>query len=163
MAKEKKVSVAEIAGIVKRLRREGKSIVTTNGVFDILHLGHITYLQKAKSLGNILIVGLNSDTSVKKIKGPNRPLNNENARASCLAALECVDYVVVFGEENPIKFLSQIRPSIHVKGGDYNGREKSMVERETIEKYGGKITLIEMVKGYSTTGLIGKIVKEYGK
>jgi rfaE bifunctional protein nucleotidyltransferase chain/domain len=159
----KVVSRAEIARLSSALRKEGKRIITTNGVFDILHIGHITYLQKARKLGDVLIVGINTDASVRKLKGPKRPLNNEKARALCLAALECVDYVVIFSEATPNELLSAIKPSIHVKGGDYKGRENHMVERPIVEGNGGKIVLIDMVKGFSTTGLIEKIIDVYGK
>ncbi|HLD86437.1 MAG TPA: D-glycero-beta-D-manno-heptose 1-phosphate adenylyltransferase [Candidatus Nanoarchaeia archaeon] len=161
MSKGKIIRRAEIAAICSRLRKQGKKIVSTNGVFDILHRGHVTYLQRAKALGDALIVGLNSDASVRRIKGPKRPINNEKARAQCLAALECVDYVVVFGENDPIKILDGIKPSIHVKGGDYNGKEGEILEKSVVERNGGKIVLIDMVKGYSTTKLIEKIVDAY--
>ena len=105
---------------VENLKNQNKKIVTTNGVFDILHIGHMRYLQEAKKLGDILIAAVNSDSSTKKIKGPKRPLNNENDRAEALAALECVDYVIIFNEENPMKILGIIKPNIHVKGGDYD-------------------------------------------
>ena len=148
----------EVGAIAESLRKGGRKIVTTNGVFDILHLGHITYLQKARELGDVLIVGVNSDASVKRIKGPKRPLNDELSRAACLASLECVDYVVVFNEDDPINLLSNIKPHIHVKGGDYKGKEDSIVEKGLVERDGGKIVLVEMVKGYSTSSLIRKII-----
>lgn len=151
----------EVGRISSNLRREGKEIVTTNGVFDILHLGHVTYLQQAKKLGDVLIVGLNSDRSVKAIKGDKRPLNDEQARAFCLAALECVDYVVIFGESDPCDLLDLIKPDIHVKGGDYKGKEDKILEKDIVESYGGKIELIDFVDGYSTTNLIQKIVDVY--
>src|SRR3989338_863897 len=106
---KKIINIKELKYIVEKLKKESKKIVTTNGVFDILHIGHIRYLQEAKKLGDILIVGVNSDSSTKKIKGPRRPLNNENDRAEALAALQCVDYLTIFSEENPIKFLEIIK------------------------------------------------------
>src|SRR3989344_7071562 len=118
--RQKIKKINELKKIVAELRAKGKKITTTNGVFDILHIGHIRYLQEAKKIGNILIVAINSDSSTKKIKGPKRPLNNENHRAEALAALECVDYVIIFNEENPMKILGIIKPNIHVKGGDYD-------------------------------------------
>ena len=163
MSKTKMISIKVLESLCQKLRKQGKKIVSTNGVFDILHLGHITYLQKARELGDVLIVGLNSDSSVRMIKGPKRPLNDELARASCLAALECVDYVVIFSDSNPIALLEKIKPNIHVKGGDYEGKEGKIVEKGIVEKNGGKIVLIDMVKGYSTTSLIEKIVDVYGK
>ncbi len=144
---------------VETLRKKNKKIVTTNGVFDILHIGHIRYLKEAKKLGDILIVAINSDSSTKKLKGPKRPLNNEKDRAEALAALECVDYVSVFNEENPIKILEMIKPNIHAKGGDYNISQ--IIEKDCIEKNKGKIVLIPKVEGYSTTDFIKKIIDVY--
>lgn len=149
----------ELKKIVENLKKQGRKIVTTNGVFDILHIGHIRYLQEAKKLGDILIVAVNSDNSVKKIKGPKRPLNNENDRAEALAALECVDYVTIFKEDNPIKLLEAIKPNIHVKGGDYNIGQ--ITEKGCVEKNKGKIVLIPKVGGYSTTGFIKRIIDAY--
>ncbi len=154
--------LGKIVSIAAKLRKKGKKIVTTNGVFDILHLGHVTYLESARKLGDVLIVGINSDASVRRIKGPKRPLNSKKARASCVAALECVDYVVVFGEDDPRKFLSAVKPAIHVKGGDYRGKMGKIIEKEIVEHNGGKIVLKQMVKGCSTSSLIEKIVKVYG-
>lgn len=162
-AQEKIRNVGEIGKIAGSLRKEGRKVITTNGVFDILHLGHITYLQKARGLGDVLIVGVNSDDSVKKIKGPGRPINGEKARALCVAALQCVDYVVIFGESDPITLLSAIKPNIHVKGGDYRGKEGAIVEKDIVENNGGKVVLIGMVDGYSTSSLIEKIIRVYGK
>ena len=145
--------------IAQKLKNQNKKIVTTNGVFDILHIGHIRYLQQAKKLGDALIVAVNSDSSVKKIKDPRRPLNNENDRAEALAALRCVDYVTIFSEENPIKILGVIKPNVHVKGGDY--KIEKIIEKEVVEKNNGKMVLIPEVKGYSTTDLIKKIAGLY--
>ena len=157
------VALSKVGALAAKLKKQGKKIVTTNGVFDIIHLGHVSYLQSARKLGDVLIVGLNSDASVKRLKGPKRPLNSGKARASCIAALECVDYVVVFGEDDPRKLLGMIKPSIHVKGGDYRGKMGKIIEKETVERNGGKIVLKQMIKGHSTTSLIEKIVKVYGK
>ncbi|MEK6949532.1 MAG: D-glycero-beta-D-manno-heptose 1-phosphate adenylyltransferase [Nanoarchaeota archaeon] len=154
---KKILSREELKKEVETLRKKNKKIITTNGVFDILHIGHIRYLQEAKKLGDILIVAVNSDSSVKKIKGPKRPLNNENDRAEALAALECVDYVSIFSEENPIKTFEIIKPNIHVKGGDY--KINQIIEKNIIEKNNGKIVLIPKVEGYSTTAFIEKIIK----
>jgi len=153
----------QISHLCEQLRNQGKKIVTTNGVFDLLHVGHVTYLENARALGDVLVVGINSDASVRRIKGPKRPLNEEHARACCIAALECVDFVIIFDEDTPVSFLEQARPTIHVKGGDYLGKEDRMVEKEIVASYGGRIELKGMVKGYSTTSLIEKIVKTYGK
>ena len=159
MEKEKIKSTDELKSIVEDLKKHNKKIVTTNGVFDILHIGHIRYLKGAKKLGDILIIAINSDNSVKKIKDPKRPLNNENDRAEAIASLEHVDYVTIFNEENPIKFLEEIKPEVHIKGGDYNINR--IIEKNVVEKNGGKIILIPEVKGYSTTDLIKKISKLY--
>ena len=129
--------------IVENLKKQNKIIVTTNGVFDILHIGHIRYLQEAKKLGDILIIAVNSDSSVKKNKGPKRPLNNENDRAEALAALECVDYVSIFSEETPLKILEIIKPNVHVKGGDY--KISQIIEKGIVEKNNGKIVLVPKV------------------
>lgn len=149
----------ELKKIVAELKAKGKKIVTTNGVFDILHIGHIRYLKEAKKLGNALIVAINSDSSTKKLKGPKRPLNNENDRAEALAALECVDFVTIFDEENPIKILEQIKPNVHVKGGDYNINQ--IIEKAAVEKNNGKVVLIPKVRGYSTTDFINKVIRFY--
>ena len=156
---EKIKSIDELGDIAAELKKQNKRIITTNGVFDILHIGHIRYLQEAKKLGDMLIVAVNSDTSVKKIKGPKRPLNNENDRAEALAALQCVDFVAIFNEENSIKFLEKIKPDVHVKGGDY--KIDKIIEKEVVERNYGKIILIPEVKGYSTTKFIKRIVKLY--
>lgn len=152
-------TINELEDISEKLRNQNKKIVTTNGVFDIIHIGHIRYLKEAKKLGDILIVAINSDPSTKKIKGPKRPLNNENDRAEALAALECVDYITIFNEENPIKVLKQIKPNIHVKGGDYNMNQ--IIEKATVEENKGKVKLIPEVEGYSTTDFINKIIEVY--
>ena len=159
MTNEKIKTISELKHISEELRNQNKKIVTTNGVFDILHIGHIRYLQEAKKLGDILIVAVNSDFSTKRIKGPKRPLNNEKDRVEALAALECVDYVAIFNEENPIKILEQIKPNIHVKGGDYDINQ--IIEKDTVEENKGKVVLIPKVKDYSTSNLINKIIKAY--
>jgi len=160
MPNKKIKTIKKLKSTVDALKKQNKKIVTTNGVFDILHIGHIRYLRAAKKLGDVLIVAVNSDSSVRKIKGPKRPLNNENDRAEALASLECVDYVTIFSENTPIKILGIIKPRIHVKGGDYNIDE--IVEKDIVEKNNGRIALMPKVKGYSTSELIRKIVKAYG-
>lgn len=147
-------SIKEIGGIVKELKQKGKKIVTCNGCFDILHAGHIKFLKEAKAQGDILIVGLNSDSSVKQNKGPKRPINNENDRAEVLAALEMVDYITIFNEKTPLKLLEVIKPNVHVNGEEYG---ENCIEAPTVKKYGGKIYLIKLKKGYSTTNLISRI------
>ena len=157
MSREKIKSMQELEMTLRNAKNDGKKTVTTNGIFDILHIGHIKYLQEAKKLGDLLIVALNSDVSTRKLKGNSRPINAENDRAEVVAALGCVDYVTIFNEDNPIKILSILKPSIHVKGGDYD--ISKIVEKDVVEKNGGKIVLIPMVKGYSTT----KIIERMGK
>ena len=139
------------------MKKPGKKIVFTNGCFDILHKGHVTYLQKAKKLGDILVVGLNSDASVRRLKGPGRPLNSERDRALVLSALDCVDRVVVFNEDTPEKLIHRIRPDVLVKGGDW--KKKDIAGAPFVESYGGKVRILPFVKGFSTTGLLAKIQK----
>jgi rfaE bifunctional protein nucleotidyltransferase chain/domain len=159
MSKNKIKTIEELKNIEKKKKKQNKKIVTTNGVFDILHIGHIRYLKEARKLGDILIVAINSDSSTKQIKGSKRPLNNEKDRAEALAALECVDYIAIFNEENPIKTLEKIKPNIHVKGGDY--KMDQIIEKSIVEKNKGKVVLIPEVKGYSTTDLINRIVESH--
>ena len=137
------------------LRAQGKTIVTTNGCFDILHVGHVRYLQKTKTFADILIVCLNSDVSVKKIKGPDRPVNCENDRAEILCALSCVDYVVLFDESSPEKLLCEIKPDVHTKGADYT--VETLPEAKAIMENGGRIEFISFVEGKSTTSIIEKM------
>lgn len=147
----KVVSRSSISDIIKRERSFNKKIVFTNGCFDILHKGHVTYLKKAKSLGDILILGLNSDDSVRRLKGPTRPVNSENDRAVVLEALECIDYIVIFDEDTPLNLIKNIMPDILVKGGDY--KVEDVVGRE----YAGRVEIIDFVQGYSTTSTIEKL------
>lgn len=144
-------SKEEIYALAERLKHEGKRVVFTNGCFDILHVGHVKYLQEAKSYGDVLIVGLNSDSSVRELKGPTRPVNTEADRAYILAALESVDYVVLFSEETPHELIKNIAPDILVKGGDYEG--KSVVGAE----FAGELRLVQFVDGKSTTATIARI------
>ncbi|UFS62219.1 D-glycero-beta-D-manno-heptose-7-phosphate kinase [Sulfurimonas sp. HSL-3221] len=144
-------SFEEIDRIVNRCRAGGKRIVFTNGCFDILHVGHVKYLQVAKSFGDILIVGLNADASVRALKGPSRPVNSEDDRAYILAALESVDYVVKFGDDTPYELIKMLRPDVLVKGGDYEG--KAVVGTE----FAGELKLVDFVEGKSTTKTIARI------
>ncbi|HNW26756.1 MAG TPA: D-glycero-beta-D-manno-heptose 1-phosphate adenylyltransferase [Candidatus Gastranaerophilaceae bacterium] len=146
-----------IKALVERLHKEGKTVVTTNGCFDILHVGHVRYLQKTKSFADISIVLLNSDKSVRTIKGKGRPINSEKDRAEVLCALACVDYVVFFDENSPRDLLAEIKPDVHTKGADYN--EKNLPEADVILKNGGRIEFIDFVEGKSTTGLIEAMKK----
>lgn len=147
----KVVSINSIADIIKREKSFDKNIVFTNGCFDILHKGHVTYLKKAKSLGDILILGLNSDDSVRRLKGESRPVNNENDRAAVLEALECIDYIVIFTEDTPLNLIKSVMPDVLVKGGDYKASD--VVGKE----YAGKVEIIDFVNGYSTTSTIKKL------
>ncbi len=148
----------EISSVVKELRKHEKKIVFTNGCFDILHVGHTKLLKKARSLGDVLILGLNSDGSIKRLKGPNRPIMGENERADILASLECVDYVVFFHEDDPCNLISMIKPDVHVKGGDYIiADDHSMPEAKLIEQYGGKVVFVNYIEGESTSAIIEKI------
>ena len=145
----------ELQDLLKKLRNEHKTIVTTNGCFDILHVGHVRYLQKAKSFGDILIVALNSDKSVKSIKGESRPINNENDRAEVLSALRSVDYVVLFDEDSPINLLLEIKPDVHTKGADYT--IETLPEAKGIMASCCRIEFISFVEGKSTTSIINKL------
>ncbi len=145
---------------IDRLRKEGKKIVFTNGCFDILHVGHTRYLEGAKKQGDVLVLGLNSDESVKALKGENRPLIPENERADVVAALESVDYVTIFPELTPLELIEYLKPDVIVKGGDW--REEEVVGREAVEKWGGRVIIIPEIKGSSTTNIIEKIMKVYG-
>ncbi|MEO6907362.1 MAG: D-glycero-beta-D-manno-heptose 1-phosphate adenylyltransferase [Abditibacteriaceae bacterium] len=135
-------------------RAGGKTLVFTNGCFDLLHVGHVDLLERAKALGDVLIVGLNSDESVRRLKGDSRPINNVQARAKVLLALRAVDAVVVFEEDTPIEILEIVRPNIHVKGGDYVA--DNLPEAETVRRYGGGIAILPLVEGFSSTGLLAK-------
>ena len=146
-----------IADFVDKLHKSGKTVVTTNGCFDILHVGHVRYLQKTKSLADFSIVMLNSDKSVKLIKGDSRPINNQDDRAEILTALSCVDYVVLFEERSPAELLEKIKPDIYTKGADYT--LDTLPEREIVERNGIKVEFIDFVQGKSTTNIINKINK----
>jgi rfaE bifunctional protein nucleotidyltransferase chain/domain len=139
------------------LRRGGKKLVATNGCFDLLHLGHVTYLENARQQGDVLLVGVNSDDSVRALKGPNRPINQEIDRALVLAALASVDGVFIFPEKAATNFLSLAQPDVYIKGGDYTLETLNQDERRTVEGRGGKIIIIPFVPGKSTTGVLEKI------
>lgn len=158
---DKLVDKAGLKELVGELKKQGKRLVTTNGVFDIIHRGHVQYLEDARKKGDVLIVGLNSDSSVRRIKGEKRPLNSQHDRAVCLAALACVDHVTIFDEDDPRELLDIVKPVIHVKGGDYRGKEDSIIEKDIIESNGGEIVLVTMAEGYSTTALIERIKERY--
>jgi rfaE bifunctional protein nucleotidyltransferase chain/domain len=142
---------------VELWKKAGEKVVFSNGCFDILHLGHIDYLEKARSLGNRLVIGLNNDESVRQLKGPERPVNNEIARARILAALEFVDGITIFSEDTPKELISFLIPDILVKGSDYN--IDNIVGADIVMANGGEVKTIDLVDGYSTTNLIQKLKK----
>jgi rfaE bifunctional protein nucleotidyltransferase chain/domain len=146
---------AEATAFAETARANGRRVVFTNGVFDILHPGHVRYLQQARALGDVLIIGLNSDASVRRNKGPERPINNEAERAEILEALECVDAVTVFDEETPAEIIQAIQPDILVRGADWAA--DAIVGRETVEGRGGKVVRIPTEHGFSTTEIIRRI------
>lgn len=155
------IKLKELKQIVNKLKKDGKKIVLTNGCFDILHLGHVKYLEEAKKLGDILIVGVNSDKSVRILKGKERPIMPEKERAEIVAALKYVDYVVIFYETNPENVIAQLKPDIHVKGGDYAKDE--IPESKLVESLGGKTVILKEIEGKSTSSIIQKILKLYGE
>ena len=139
------------------MRASGKRLVVTNGCFDLLHLGHVTYLENARNLGDALLVGINGDGAVRQLKGATRPLNEENDRAAVLAALESVDGVCIFAEKTASRFLAAAQPDVYVKGGDYTRETLNQEERQIVEHAGGKIVIVALVPGRSTTALLEKI------
>ena len=144
-----------IAAFVERLRRAGKQIVFTNGVFDLLHPGHVRYLRQARTLGDALIVGVNADESVRRNKGPERPLTPEHERAEILAALDCVDAVVIFAEDTPDAIIKAVQPDVLVKGADWAADR--IVGRETVEARGGRVVRMPIEEGHSTTAIVERI------
>lgn len=146
---------------VKQLQENGKKVVFTNGVFDILHIGHLTYLEEARGLGDVLIVGVNSDRSVKTNKGDKRPINPEKNRAEMLLGLKFVDFTVIFDEKTPENLLDLLKPDIHVKGGDY--KKEDLPETEIVEKNGGEVKILSFVDNISTTEIINKIIDVYSE
>lgn len=156
-ARDKILSADALAGWRHGLQRSGRTLVATNGCFDVLHAGHVTYLEAARSLGDELLVGLNSDASVRALKGPERPINGEQDRALLLAALGCVSAVTVFGEARSGDFLRRVLPEVYVKGGDYNLETIDQDDRRIVEGAGGRIAFIPFLPGRSTTDLISRI------
>lgn len=154
---KKIVPSSVLARLLQNERSRGRRIVFTNGVYDLLHAGHVQLLQKAKRLGDILVVGLNSDASVRRLKGPKRPMSPQADRALVVSALEPVDYVTFFGEDTPYELIEKLRPQILVKGGDY--RADQVVGRDLVQK----VVRIPLLQGRSSSALIGKIVKAYGR
>lgn len=148
-----------LAQIVAAAQSRGKTVVFTNGCFDLLHIGHVKYLQQARRLGDYLVLGLNSDASIRRLKGEKRPLIGETERAHILAALDCIDYVVIFDEDTPLELIKALRPQILVKGGDYT--PETVVGRTEVESWGGRVELISFVDGHSTSNMIDKILEQY--
>ena len=147
--------------IIKDLKAKGKRIVFTNGCFDLLHIGHIRYLEEARALGDFLVVGVNSDSSVRKLKGPQRPVLPEEERAEILSGLGCVDYITLFDEIDPLQLITSLHPHILVKGGDWT--KEQTVGKEVVERSGGEVVIIPFVKGASTSNLIKTILGRYEK
>jgi D-beta-D-heptose 7-phosphate kinase/D-beta-D-heptose 1-phosphate adenosyltransferase len=150
-------TIRQLKTTLTRLRKRGERIVFTNGCFDLLHIGHLRYLQSARRQGDRLVVAINSDRSVKKIKGPPRPLLPQAERAELLAALSCVDYVTIFDEPDPLAVITALRPDILIKGSDWGKNE--IIGRDVVERRGGQVRRVPLVKGVSTTRLIEKILK----
>src|SRR6478672_10783561 len=157
--REKIIAWDDLPAWRQKMRQSGKRLVVTNGCFDLLHLGHVTYLETARNQGDALLVGVNGDQGVRELKGPDRPVNEENDRAAVLAALESVDGICIFPEKTATNFLGAAKPDIYVKGGDYTLETLNQEERRTVEGAGGKIIIIPFVPGKSTTALLKKISK----
>jgi D-glycero-beta-D-manno-heptose 1-phosphate adenylyltransferase len=151
------VSVKELAAISSEMQAAGRKLVVTNGCFDLLHVGHVRYLQAARKLGDALAVGLNGDESTRALKGKGRPLNKEQDRAEVLAALSSVDYVAIFPEVRATRFLETVRPAVYVKGGDYTAETLDAQERAALEKSGAQIRILPFAEGYSTSSLIERL------
>lgn len=152
-------SLDVLSSLIEAEKNRGKRVVFTNGCFDLLHAGHVKYLQKARSLGDLLVLGLNSDASVRRLKGAKRPLIDQDERSHLLAALDCIDYVIIFEEDTPLQLITALKPYILAKGGDY--ALDGVVGREIVESYGGRVELITFVDGKSTTNIIEKILELY--
>jgi len=159
--KEKIKEREELRRIIETLKKKEKRIVFTNGCFDLLHLGHIRYLEAAKGLGDILVVGINSDRSVRGLKGPSRPILPVEERAEILSGLGCIDYVTVFDEPDPSELISLLQQHILVKGGDWT--KEAVAGKEVVERSGGEVVILPFVKGSSTSGLIETILKRHEK
>ena len=155
------LDISQLSSIVDSLKQAGKRIVFTNGCFDIIHVGHVRYLKEARSLGDLLVVGLNSDESVRAIKGMNRPIVPQGERAEVLSSLRDVDYVVIFNEPDPYNTIAALRPDILVKGGDWS--IENIIGRDIVESYGGKVCTIPFIEGASSTNIIESIIKKYGE
>jgi rfaE bifunctional protein nucleotidyltransferase chain/domain len=157
--RSKIIPLAQVGEWRGRLRDAGRLLVMTNGCFDLLHTGHVTYLAAARALGDALLVGLNSDASVRALKGTSRPINGEDDRALVLAALQCVDGVTVFPQRTVVELLAAVQPDIYVKGGDYTIETLNREERHMAESHGAKIIILPVVPGKSTTAMLEKIAR----
>ncbi len=155
--RNKIIKLAQLTRWRTTLREQSQILVVTNGCFDLLHLGHVTYLEAARNLGDALLVGLNSDRAVRELKGPERPVNDENDRAAVLAALASVDAVTIFDDRTAVNFLTVAQPDIYVKGGDYTLATINQAERAAVEQAGGRVIILPVVAGKSTTALLKKI------
>lgn len=156
---DKLVSLGQLKRLVAQFRSNGKRIAWTNGCFDIIHAGHVDYLERSKAYGDVLVVGLNSDASVKQLKGELRPIFGEQDRAKVLCALSAVDLVIIFQDKSPIKIIEQLLPDFYIKGGDYTIDTIDQAERKVVEGYGGQIVLLPMISGVSSSIIVEKIKK----
>ncbi len=168
------VSLAEASHVRQGLRQKGRTVVLTNGIFDLLHVGHVRYLQAAAKLGHALFVGLNSDSSSRMLKGPHRPLTPETERAEVLCALGCVDYVIIFDERTAQRMVETLQPDVYAKGGDYaagvvdsgnatassRGEPKALPEAPVVERYGGRVVILPYTTGHSTTEIVERLLRE---
>ena len=155
------ISITSLKRKIRRLKQNGKRIVFTNGCFDILHYGHVKYLQDARRKGDCLVVAVNSDSSIKKIKAKNRPVIAQNDRLKTVAALASVDFVVLFKDDNPLRLIKALKPDILIKGADWS--KQKIIGADFVASYGGKVLTVNLVKGRSTSALIEKIVRHFSK
>jgi rfaE bifunctional protein nucleotidyltransferase chain/domain len=159
--RSKILRLSDLVKVLESLREAGKRIVFTNGCFDILHAGHVRYLAAARSKGDVLVLGLNSDVSVKSIKPENRPIVSQDQRAEVLAGLACVDYITIFDEPDPLVLIQTIKPDVLIKGADW--KETEIIGSDVVKSYGGQVVRIEVVPGISTSRIIQRILKLYGR
>ena len=159
--RSKILKLSDLLQVIEGLRKAGKRIVFTNGCFDILHVGHVRYLTAARSKGDALVLGLNSDASVKSIKPDNRPIVSQDQRAEVLAGLACVDYITIFDEPDPLALIQTIKPDVLIKGADW--KEAEIIGSDVVRSYGGSVVRIEIVPGISTSGIIQRILELYGR
>lgn len=158
-SRSKIIPLQALADWRRKIRSEGRKLVVTNGCFDILHPGHVTYLESARNLGDVLLIGLNADASVRELKGPSRPVNCEEDRAIVLAALESISAICIFPEKTATEFLKRAQPDIYVKGGDYTLETINQDERRAVESSGGRVSILPVVPGKSTTAILERISK----